>query len=115
MLKTDATKYGEALQKTLNENFGGEWNLRIWDNLGWHYSCRKGGIKVHRSHYFHNPGMYHVYFGHDCENSGGFWVESSMSIQEAMTKVLQEASEWFEDKQKMVREGQAILNAAISP
>lgn len=48
MKKADAMKYGVALRDRM---IGKGWKLRVWENLGWHYSVQCGTIAVHASHH----------------------------------------------------------------
>jgi hypothetical protein len=50
--KAQAEKAGKKLLKRLK---GKGWKLRVWENIGWHYSARNGPINVYESH---TEGMY---------------------------------------------------------
>ena len=58
MSECEARKAGEALAATLQEEFGVEWQVRVWENFGWHVSVDYGYMKVRRC-----INKYHVYLG----------------------------------------------------
>jgi hypothetical protein len=45
--KKEAERRGRALLKQMK---GRGWQLRVWENLGWHYSVYNEGVDVHPVH-----------------------------------------------------------------
>jgi len=73
MTKSEAKERGEALLKMMK---GKGWKLSIWENMGWHFSVKNGGITVHPSY----SSGYVTYLGLDDDDTkpyGGqaFWTE----------------------------------------
>lgn len=63
--KTAAIDLGRRLLKRMK---GRGWQLRVWQNLGWHYMVRKGTIQVYVSAFGRNGITYHTMMGY--ENAG---------------------------------------------
>jgi hypothetical protein len=58
----DALKLANRLSAVDTDVKGGRWKVRVWENLGWHYSVSKGSVSVHEH------GFYTAYF-----NVAGPW------------------------------------------
>jgi hypothetical protein len=71
MTKEQATSRGKILLKKMK---GGPWRLRVWENLGWHYSvdCAEGALSV--SDY---GGEYSAMLANvGCSHSGSYdWID----------------------------------------
>lgn len=69
MNKREAIKAGKDLLKQM---VGKGWKLRVWENLGWHYSVYNHGMNVHQD----GPASreYSVLLADDGVGSGGLGV-----------------------------------------
>lgn len=74
----------------LAEQLGDDWNVRVWENLGWHYSAvhKDGYWKVHANRDYHRGGAIYSYtaFLGD-EHAGGRWAEQAKTPEAAIKKV----------------------------
>lgn len=46
MTKQEATKYAERTKKRLDEKVGGDWQIDVFENLGWHCDVKLGSVTV---------------------------------------------------------------------
>lgn len=84
----EAKKAGARLAK----NLGAGWDVRVWENLGWHYSAVSacGRIKVHQNN--PNPRSFTAFLG-DADCSGGYWAGWGETAQEAVDAVVEEGTQ----------------------
>lgn len=61
--KAEATRLGKALVKRL----GPGWTLRVWENLGWHYSATCAGMSVYPAY----GGGFHTLLSAEAWKNGG--------------------------------------------
>lgn len=74
MTKTKAEKEAKWLQGRL----GNGWEIRVWENIGWHYSCEKYNISVHSAHL--GQTLFHALVSDTASTPGtgaGIWSCSS--------------------------------------
>lgn len=45
----DAYDKAVKLSKALCKRLGAGWTPNVWENLGWHFSAKKGKLEVHRN------------------------------------------------------------------
>lgn len=72
--------------KKLHKTMGPEWSIRIWENLGWHYSLQRGPILL-----YERDGKYSVLIDEEITNPTGgaaIWTENSNSYSDPKKAVL---------------------------
>jgi hypothetical protein len=103
--KKEAEKLGQEL---LSHMKGNGWELRIWENLGWHYSVTNNLLEVYPS----SNGKYFCLFGY---KSGGRpeWTikESFDNPNEAVERTLQLARNNVNELLKIVEDGEKVIKA----
>ena len=52
--------------KELQEKLGASWQIKVWENLGWHYSCFRNNITVYPG--YNGKKVYHTLIS---DNEGG--------------------------------------------
>lgn len=70
----------------LANTLGDGWLVDVWENLGWHWGVKKGGVKVTQNH----GGCYTAFLGLPNE-IGGRWAESGKTPKEAIRNSLHAA------------------------
>lgn len=73
MNKESAEKLGKELLARMK---GDGWKLRVWENLGWHYSVKNGGMSVYPSF---DGIAYHALLHKENDGIGGetFWTDNN--------------------------------------
>lgn len=112
-LDTEETMRSEA--EAMQRRLGPEWEVRVWENLGWYWSLRAGGITLYKS--IVNSGgkpKYHALFGDG--NGGGFmdWSTGGKGSEdplEVITEAVRIAREHTDKRLAIVQEGKRILGA----
>ena len=59
--EVEAYRAASELANRLSDAFGANWQIRVWENLGWHISVSHGHLEVHPDHsgrYFTLLGKY---------------------------------------------------------
>lgn len=78
-------KAHDGAQK-LADKLGPDWEPHVWENLGWHWSARRGGLKVHPHIYNGKIESYCAFLGED-GSDGGKWAETAKTPRKAIKKV----------------------------
>lgn len=99
-----ARAIGERLLAQVRQDHGGgEWKLRVWENLGWHCCVVTQWWSIHPN--FHNNEIYgYTAFLRDKgmvdrgDLQGGHWAESGDTPRDAMANTLAVAREDVEGK-----------------
>lgn len=99
----DAVKQAERLAARL----GVGWTTRVWENLGWHWSVERGGVKIH-AEVWHGRTTYTAFLG-EKNDGGGWWAESARTPQTALRRVVQRAQAEIDMKGASLAEGRAFL------
>lgn len=99
-----ATREAAQLSKVLEQTVGGEWEPRVWENVGWHWAARQGAWKVHPFEYRGKVRSYTALLGPS--ETGGIWAEGGRTPRSAVrnTRKVAEAS---------VREKAMLLGMAL--
>lgn len=80
-----AHRVAKAAAANLCASLGDDWQPRVWENLGWHYSAISpcGRWKIHPFIYGGKIDSYTAFLG-DAGSSGGRWAESGKTPRAAM-------------------------------
>lgn len=70
LTKAQAQEKGEELLKLMKDK---RWELRVWENMGWHYAVRNGPIDVHPAH----DGSYGCLVAESIDGDGGSMLWST--------------------------------------
>lgn len=90
----------------LARRLGKGWKPDVWENLGWHYAARRGGVRVH-PHPTGPPG-FTAYLNYQ-KSPGGRWVASASTPQKAIAKALAIARMERDEIAKAVRKIEQYL------
>lgn len=90
--------------KALAEQLGPNWKLHVWENLGWHYKAvdSSGCWKVH-AHEYTDGVIYTAYLG-EANSTGGKWVDSGKTPQQAIENVKYLALQALKELQVIIDE-----------
>ncbi|MCP4201831.1 MAG: hypothetical protein GY769_07855 [bacterium] len=78
-----AVSRGERLARSLGE----DWKPRIWENVGWRYCARRGGLEVHPA------GSGYIAILGEPDSPGERWCEPGDTPENAIRKVVEVAKE----------------------
>lgn len=80
MTKKEVTRKGRVLLKLMR---GKGWKLRVWENMGWHYSVVSGPISVHPT-LWSDETYYFSMISDDPKRAGGgagIWTSSGLATR----------------------------------
>lgn len=102
MNRIEAERLAEQLRNHLQAHYGVEWNVQVWENLGWHFSASYGFLQVYPSTYG-NQTKYHALLG----EYGGWpiWTDNFSSVNpvEVVEHQLKLAEETIANLTEMLR------------
>jgi len=96
--------YDEAHRKgkKLAKRMGKSWTVRVWENLGWHYSAiSPDGCTKIRENCYNGRYSYMAFIGVD-KWAGGVWAEHGKTPQEALRNTLAVARAEIAEKQQIL-------------
>jgi hypothetical protein len=108
-----ARKAGEAVQARLNDKFREGWELRVWENLGWHFDCRLGTMTVSMNE-IDGSRQYHCMISSDYKYTGtgnADWTEDKRysSPEEAVKHALETAWGVTAQKARILAENYRLI------
>jgi len=65
--KQEISKMAKVLKAHMEETLGGEWEIREWQNSGYHFEVHLGSISLH---YSTNTGQFHCYVNDEKNRAG---------------------------------------------
>jgi len=63
--QAQATKRADKVREELEALTDKKWEIRVWENCGWHSECKAGFIKIH----IEKPNQFHDEYQYSC------WIE----------------------------------------
>lgn len=83
-------KYAADCARSLALSMGKGWKPKVWENLGWHWSAEKGGLKLHPIYVGGRVTGYTAYLG-EPNSAGGRWASYGRKPASAIRNVIREA------------------------
>lgn len=117
MTKEQAEERGKALVDRLNQYFDEHWKVRVWENMGWHYSAVCGSMSVH---YNSNNGKYTCYVDEKIPGSGSLsaWFDNEDADpkpETAVRQALDRAKTYIAELRVIIQENEKLLNPNYNP
>ena len=107
--KTEATKKAKALAKKM----GKEWEIKVWENLGWHYSVHlKNSIYVIPCYKLHPLPRYYVMVGEHGSMLCMFAPEHK-EYEDPILAVKETLKAYNDKMKKFGAEQEAIVNVGL--
>ena len=103
--ETEATQLANELKVLCDNELGGEWGARVWENMGWHHSVNNNGCTISPSY----ERGYHCYLGDPDDQCSGYWAKWGETVREALINTLDEGSYHLVPLQKAHDNGSRIL------
>ena len=93
----------------LANRLGKGWKPDVWENLGWHYAARRGGVRV--IPHMYGPDRRYTAFLNYKKSPGGRWVATAATPETAVAEALAMARHERDEIAKAVRKVERYLGA----
>lgn len=100
--KAEATKRAKELKAFLEKHTGVKWEIRVWQNLGWHLSALSGTISITPHYYIACAPTFLLMNSADGVRRGTGNVELNSYNANSPTELIKAISSTLNDQKKFV-------------
>lgn len=111
--KAESNKRAKEIKKFLDEKTGGDWQIRVFQNIGWHISLTYGTITVSSRYHTASGVSYHIMNGGDGNNYGHIELKSISANNDNLIKMIEQSLKNQKEFVKKYIDGYKLNNALI--